>query len=148
MNSCAEPASRSPKKTHGTSFVSASIATHTREVIDWMLDSVNWWRFCQQVRAESGLHSAPPYPHIGFLLKQRSRVLKIMRVELGHSTVAAHVRFCTRLDQVRFVQLKTLILVYSLGRSEWLPQIDAAHTVTDLQRLFIKVVDQKTDGST
>jgi hypothetical protein len=30
MNSCAEPASREPSSTQGTSFVSASIATHSQ----------------------------------------------------------------------------------------------------------------------
>src|SRR5688572_9315771 len=31
-----------------------ALGDFTREVIEWMLDPVHWWRFCQQVRAESG----------------------------------------------------------------------------------------------
>jgi hypothetical protein len=28
----------------------------TRDVIEWIVDPVNWWHFCQQVRTESKNH--------------------------------------------------------------------------------------------
>jgi hypothetical protein len=116
----------------------------TRDVIDWMTEPVHWWRFGQQVRAESGLQSAPPSPHVGFLLMHRGRALKVMRVELHHSTSAAHRRFCARLDELRCEQWRHLLLVYSADRPEWISKIAAAHTTTDLQRLFIEIVDENT----
>ncbi len=46
----------------------------TREVIEWAVEPVNWWHFCQQVRAESKIHLVPDYPHCGFLLGHRGCV--------------------------------------------------------------------------
>src|SRR6188472_3835376 len=41
----------------------------TQHVIEWMLNPVIWWHFCQQVRQQGKLHSVPDYPQIGFLLR-------------------------------------------------------------------------------
>src|SRR5664279_481384 len=51
----------------------------TPDVVEWMLDSVNWWHFCQQVRVESGLHQVPPYRNIGFPLENYPIGLRVMR---------------------------------------------------------------------
>ena len=124
-----------------------ALGDFTRDVIEWMLDTGHWWRFCQQVRAESGLHSAPPCPHVGFLLKHHGRALKHLRMALRQSTAPAHVSFCTKLDRLRFEQLKTLMLVYAAGRAEWQARVNAAQTLTDLQRVFIDIVDEDTAAS-
>ena len=121
-----------------------ALGPFTRDVIEWMLDPVNWWRFSQQVRAEARLHGAPPHPHIGFLLAQRGRALKIMRRELRLSTVAAHVSFCTNLDQLRYKQMKALALVYAEGLPEQLAKIEDAKTLTDMQLVFSELVDEGT----
>jgi hypothetical protein len=122
----------------------------TRHVVEWMLDPDHWWRFCQYVQSQSGpgLHPAPPHPHVGFLLKHRGRALNIMRSELRHSTAAPDVSFCARLDQLRYNQLKSLVLVYAAGKPDWLARIDAAQTPTDLDQVFIDIVDEPTTVST
>lgn len=125
-----------------------ALGEFTRDVIDWMLDPVHWWRFCQQVRADSGLRSAPPYPHVGFLLKHHGRALKHLRIELQQSPAAAHISFCTRLDRLRFEQLKTLLLATGAATPEWHARVCAAQTLTDLQRVFIDLPDQTTAVST
>ena len=114
----------------------------TSYVIDWMLDPVNWWRFSHQVRAESGSYSVLPLPHVGFLLVHHGRALRIMRWELHGSTAAAYVSFCTKLDQRRFQQMKTLALVYAGGLPDRLAMIEAAKTLTDIQQAFITLVDE------
>jgi len=125
-----------------------ALGDFTRDVIEWMLEPVHWWRFCQQVRAESGLHSAPPYPHVGFLLKHHGRALKHLRVEVHPSTAPAHVSFCMRLDRLRFEQLKTFLLATGAATSEWQARVNAAQTLTDLQRVFIDLSDETTAAST
>jgi len=114
----------------------------TRDMIEWMLNPVNWWHFCQQVRAESGLHHAPDHPHVGFLLRHHSRALKIMRRELCDSTAPADIGFCTKLDRLRYEQWKALVLVYADGIPERLAKIEKAKTLIDVQRVFIELVDE------
>jgi hypothetical protein len=114
----------------------------TQDVIGWMLNPVNWWHFCQQVRAESGLHTAPPDPHIGFLLRHHTRALKIMRWELRDSTAPAHIDSCTRLDRLRYEEWKALALVYADGIAERSARIEKAKTLIDVQRVFIELVDE------
>jgi hypothetical protein len=121
-----------------------SLGDLTRDVIEWMLNPVNWWHFCQQVRAESGLHHAPDHPHVGFLLAQHGRGLKIMRWRLSNSTAPADVSFCTRLDQLRYEQWKSLVLVCADGIPERLTKIAAATTLTDIQLVFIDIADEST----
>jgi hypothetical protein len=119
----------------------------TQDVIGWMLNSVNWWHFCQQVRAESGLHTAPPDPHIGFLLRHHTRALRLMRRELRYSTAPADIGFCAKLDRLRYEQWKALALVYADAIPERLAKIEAAKTVTDVQRAFIELVDESIPPS-
>jgi len=78
----------------------------------------NWWRFTQQVRTEARLYRVPPDPDLGFLLTHRNRGLKIMRRALHESTAPADVSFCTKLDRLRFEQMKNLVLVYADGTPE------------------------------
>jgi hypothetical protein len=125
-----------------------NLGDFTRHVVEWMLDPVHWWRFCQYVQAESRLHTAPAHPHVGFLLKHHGRALNFMRSELRHSTAAADVSFCARLDQLRYNRLKSLVLVYAAGRPHWLARIDSAQTLTDLGQVFIDIVDEPTPVST
>ena len=119
----------------------------TRDVVEWMLDPVHWWRFSQQVRTEAKLHRVPPYPHIGFLLLQHGRALRIMRWELRDSTAEGDVAFCTKLDRLRYEQWKPLVRVYADGIPERLAKIEAAKTLTDIQRVFIELVDESTAAS-
>jgi hypothetical protein len=116
----------------------------TRDVVEWIVDPVNWWHFCQFVRAESGLHQVPQYPHIGFLRRQHGRALKVMRHKLGGSTVPADVGFCAKVDALRYKQWKDLAVVYAKGIPARLAKIAAAKTLTDMQQVFIEITDENT----
>jgi len=67
-----------------------------------------------------------------------------MRRELASSTADADVRFCAQLDSLRAEKLKRLLCVLAAGAPEWLARIDAAQNLTDLQRVFIDIVDENT----
>ena len=112
-----------------------------------MVDAVNWWHFCQQVRAESGLHHAPPHPHVGFLLRHHGRALKIMRHELQNSTAPADIGFRTKLDRLRYEQWKALVLVYADGIPDRLSKIEKAKTLIDIQWVFVELVDERIPAS-
>jgi hypothetical protein len=43
----------------------------TREVIEWIVDPIHWWHFCQQVLKESKNHRVSEGPDIGLLLLRR-----------------------------------------------------------------------------
>jgi hypothetical protein len=131
-----------PKELGQLKLLMRALGPFAMDVIDWVLDPVNWWRFSHQVRVEGNLYSAPHYPHVGFLLAHHGRALRIMRWELLDSTADAHVNFCTNLDQLRFQQMKTLASVYADGLPDRLAMIEAAKTLTDIQRVFITLVDE------
>ena len=129
-----------PKESGQLKELKKALGDLTGDVIEWMLDPVNWWHFCQQVRSDSGSHRAPDYPHVGYLLAHHGIGLKIMRSRLHNSNPAGD--FVRRLDQVRYEQMKTLLLVFADGIPERLARIEAAKTLTDIQRVFIEVVDE------
>jgi hypothetical protein len=109
----------------------------TRYVIEWMSDPVNWWHFCQQVRRDLKvkLYNAPDRPHLGFLVMNSGIGLSLMRSGLRGSPVPAD--FIQQLDQLRYEQLKTLLVVLADGLPERLARIEAAKTLTDMQRVFV-----------
>jgi hypothetical protein len=113
----------------------------TQHVIEWMLKPENWWRFSQHVRTEGKLYRVPDDPEIGFLLKHCNRALRIMRWELRHSTDPVDLHFCAEIDRIRLQQLKSLLLVYAAGHPEQLAKIASAKTLTDMQRVFIEIMD-------
>jgi len=55
--------------------------------------------------------------------------------------------FIWRLDQRRYAQMKTLVLVLADGIPEQLAKIEKAKTLTDIQRVFIETVDESTTTS-
>jgi hypothetical protein len=114
-----------------------------------MLDKVHWWRFCQQVKSESGLrHVASDFPHLGFLRKQHKRALKIMRHELRNSSDPADISFCTKLDQEEFSRMKTLAYVFAEGEPELLARIETAETLIGINLIFVEIMDsQKIEGA-
>ena len=118
----------------------------TPHVIEWMLDPVHWWRFCQHVQSQSGLRHVPERLHIGFLLKHRNRALNFIRAEARHSTAAADLAFCAQLDQRRSNELRSLLVVLSGGQPDWLATIDAACTLWELKNVFGDLTDMSTGG--
>lgn len=127
-----------PKELGQLNSLRKALGDLTPDVIEWMLDPVNWWHFCQQVRSDSGSHRAPDYPQVGYLLAHHGIGLKIMRSRLRDSNPAGD--FVQRVDQIRYEQMKTLLLVgYANGVPERLAKIEGAKTLTDIQRVFIEM---------
>jgi hypothetical protein len=118
----------------------------TRDVIEWMVDPVNWWHFRQQIRAESKNHMVTEHPHIGLLVLRRGTALKVMRSKLSNCSAGA--KFLRRLDHKEFEQMKTLALLYAEGKPERLDRIEAAKTLTEIQKVFIDLVDESMTAST
>jgi hypothetical protein len=133
-----------PKELGQLKSLRKALGDLTRDVIEWMLNAVNWWHFCQQVRAESGLHHAPDHPHIGFLLRHHGRALKTMRCKLRDSIAPADVCFCTKLDRLRYEQLKALTLIYAHCIPERLAKIEAAGTLIEIEKVFVELADENT----
>jgi hypothetical protein len=133
-----------PKELRQLKTLRKALGDLTSDVMDWMLDPVNWWHFCQQVRSDSGSHRAPDYPHVGYLLAHHGIGLKIMRSELRDSIGAAD--FVKKLDRRKYEETKNLALLYAEGKPERLARIEAAKTLTEIQKVFIELVDE-TDAA-
>jgi len=65
-------------------------------------------------------------------------------VDVGPGELVA---FLQRVDQVRYGQMKALLLVFADGIPERLAKIAAATTLTDIQRVFIEMMDQSMGPS-
>jgi hypothetical protein len=112
----------------------------TQELIEWIVEPVNWWHFCQQVRAESKNHMITERPDIGLLLLRRGSALRAMRSKL--IICATDAEFVKKLEQAQYDQIKALLLAaYVEGKPERLAKIEAAKTLTDMQRVFIEMTD-------
>jgi hypothetical protein len=83
----------------------------TPDVIEWMIDSTNWWFFCQQVRAELKVHFVREYPDVGFLLLYRGVALRLMHTKLQNSP--EHADFIGRLEKRWNESEKKLSLAYA-----------------------------------
>jgi hypothetical protein len=136
-----------PKEMGQLKSLRKALGAFSLHVLEWMLVPDNWWHFCQQVRVEAKLYGAPDYPHVGFLLVHFGRGLRIMRWALWNSTATADISFVQELDGLRYEQMKALALVYADGVPEQLAKIEAAKTLTDIQRVFIEIVDESITTS-
>jgi hypothetical protein len=106
----------------------------TRDVIEWIVDPVNWWHFCQQVRAESKNHMVTEHPDIGLLLLRRGSALRAMRSKLSNSGAGAEL--IKKLDQRDYEQARALALVYADGKAERLAKIAEAKTLNDMRKVL------------
>src|SRR5579862_7565895 len=96
-----------PKELGQLKSLRKALGDLTPEVIEWMVNPVNWWHFCQQVRSDSGSQRAPDYPQVGYLVAHHGIGLKVMRSRLRGSIGGAD--FIRKLDQIRYEQMKTLL---------------------------------------
>ena len=134
-----------PKELGQLKSLRKALGDLTRELIEWMIDPVNWWHFCQQVRAESKIHLVPDYPHVGFLLGHRGTALRVMRSKLSNSI--AGTEFVKKLEQREYEQTKTLALVYAEGKPERLAKIEPAKTLTYMQKVLNELIDENAAAS-
>jgi hypothetical protein len=118
----------------------------TQPVIEWVVDPVNWWHFCQQVLAESKNHLVTEHPDIGLLLLCRGSALRVMRSKLSDCIAGAD--FVKKLDRREYEQLKALALVYAEGKPERLAKIEAATTLIEIKTLFNEMMDESVAEST
>jgi hypothetical protein len=113
----------------------------TRDVIEWIVEPSNWWLFCQQIRAEQKNHHVSEFPDVGVLLKRRGTALRLIR----SSNCSAGTEFVQKLEQREYDRLKALLLsTYARGKPERSAKIEAAKTLADVQRVFIKFTDEDT----
>jgi hypothetical protein len=113
-----------------------------RDVIAWMLDPINWWHFCQQVRTELGIRWVPDRPEVGFLLQYQGVALRVMHARLCNSIAGAD--FITKLEKRWFEEKKELLVVYAVGNPEKLAKIAAAKTLAEMELLFNEMEDEDT----
>jgi len=119
----------------------------TQELIEWIVDPVNWWHFCQEVRKGWKTIFIPNYPDIGFLLGRRGVALRVMRSKLSES--GTNIAFVKKLDEREFQQIKNLLLAaYVQGDPGRLAKIEAAKTLEDIQKVFNEMVGASTNDST
>jgi hypothetical protein len=111
----------------------------TQGVIEWIVDPIHWWHFCQQVRKESKNHRVSERPDIGLLLLRRGSALRVMRSKLSDSPTGGD--FIKKLEQRNYEQVKALTLVYADHKPELLTKVEAAKTLADMQRVFIEMTD-------
>lgn len=108
-------------------------------VIDWSLDPVNWWHFCQQVRIAHKIHFMPDYPEVGFLLQYRGVALNLMHSKLKNSPEGAE--FIQKLEKKKFEQIKNLLLVYATGDSATSAKIASIKTLVEMELLFNEMME-------
>jgi hypothetical protein len=133
------PRPMTPKEMGQLKALRLHLGDLTRDVIEWIVDPVNWWHFCQQVRVESKIHQVPDHPHVGFLLGHRGTALRVMRSKLSDSSAGAD--FVNKLDQRAYERIKRLLAVYANGKPEGLAKIEAAKTLTDIHKVFNEMTD-------
>ena len=131
--------SMTPKEKGQLKALRLHLGDLTREVIEWIVDPVNWWHFCQQVRAGWKTCFVPPDPHVGFLLAHRGTALQVMRSKLSNSGAGAE--FVKKLNQKEFERLKALALVYAEGKAERVAKIEGTTTLADMQKVLSELID-------
>jgi hypothetical protein len=112
----------------------------TQPLIEWIVDPVNWWHFCQEVRAGWKTIFVPDYPDIDFLLGRRGVALRVMRAKLSNSSEGAE--FVKKVDEREFREIKTLLLAaYVEGDTDKRTKVESAKTLVQMQRTFIELME-------
>jgi hypothetical protein len=109
----------------------------TQFVLEWMLQPSNWARFSHAVHGQSN-QPVPHQPHIGFLLAQRSRALKVMHRQLMTSTAVADMEFVDKIDEWECDRMRDLLKVLGHGQPDFLTEVEDARGIIELNLLFIK----------
>jgi hypothetical protein len=110
-----------------------------REVVEWMVDPVNWWLFCQQVQSELPVSPIPDRPHVGFLLKYKGVGLRFMHSRLRDASDWAD--FMSKVEEKKYAQIKNLLWAYAMSKPEALVEIKAAKTLPEIELLLNEVLD-------
>lgn len=108
----------------------------------WMTVPKHWRHFTACIQMEVPKIQIPLYPHVGFLLQQRTRAMKIMREYLRDSESPADVRFVQEQDLIARKNLLEARLLLSGDRPELLPMIAAARRPAEIQRVLAEMADE------
>ena len=118
----------------------------TQPLIEWVVDPVNWWHFCQEVRAGWKTIFIPEYPHVGFLLARKAVAVRVMRAKLSNSSEGAE--FVKKVDEREFGEIKTLLLAaYVEGDADKRAKVESAKTLIQMQKIFIEMMETSEVGS-
>jgi hypothetical protein len=132
-----------PKELGQLKTLRSKLGDLTQPLIEWVVDPVNWWHFCQEVRAGWKTMFVPDDPDLGFLLERRGVALRVMRSQLSNSIEGAE--FIKKLDEKEYQEVKALARVFATGDSERLAKVEAAKTLTDIQIALNEMLDDSTD---
>jgi hypothetical protein len=128
-----------PKEMGQLKSLRKSLGDLTINVVEWMLDPVHWWHFCQQIKSESKDHPITDYPDVGLVLLRRGSLLRAIRSQPQDTSS----EFLKRIDKREYKQIKELLLVaFAEGKPERLAKIEAATTLTDMKKLFNEMADE------
>jgi hypothetical protein len=62
---------------------------------------------------------------------------------LEHSSSAADIKFVQELDEMRRKEMKTFLLIYTKGKSEWIERIEKADSLIAMQQIFIEAMNEE-----
>jgi hypothetical protein len=104
------------------------------EAIHWALN--NWSRFSNEAKARTGLPSAPPAPHIGFLLAHYDVALSLMYAIAKSTTVksATDLRFIGKIEQMAAELPQQLQEEISAAAKAQAEEIEKATKAAELQK--------------
>ena len=111
----------------------------TQFVVEWMTVPSHWRHFTESVRQEARLLIIPLVPHLGFLLEQRTRALRIMREYLRDSESPEDIRFVREQDLLfckRALEAKALLCG---AKMEVIHKITTASTPAEIQAVFNEI---------
>lgn len=134
-----------PKEYGQLKVVKQHLGDLTRDLIEWVVDPINWWYFRQEVRGRWKTLFVPERPDIGFLLKRRGVALRVMRSKLIES--GTNEELVKKLDAREHQQIKDLALVYASGNSDQMAKVQAANTLPDIQQVLNEILDHNIGNS-
>jgi hypothetical protein len=119
----------------------------TQLVVEWMTEPKHWLHFTGKIQLEAPKIRIPLIPHIGFLLQQRTRALKIMREYLRDSESPAAIRFVAEQDLIARKNLLEASLLLSGDKPQMLSKITAARTPAEAQQILAELPDEHADAT-
>ena len=119
----------------------------TQQVIEWMMIPKNWRHFTAMIRLECWKIWIPLEPHIGFLVKQRTRAVKIMREALRDSQSPTAIRFVAEQDLKAIKSHVELNLLLANAETKVLAKIQAAKTLEEIQQVVAELANGNTGNT-
>ena len=113
----------------------------TPGVIEWIIDPINWWHFCQQVQAELKIPFVRDYPGAGTLYQHRGVALRLMHSKLQGLPEWAD--FIQKIEMRKCDEARNLALVYAAGNPDKLAKVAAAKTYQQMEALLGEFIEDE-----